>query len=243
MSPIEWLLLGLVVMVAGLVRGCIGFGFSSLVVVSATLFLEPVLVVPMLAMLEIVASAQMIIHSWRDTAWSVLWPLLGGTLIATPVGVMLLVILEPDIVRLLISVMVLILSLLLFSGWQYKGSSGVKTLAVLGMGSGICNGTAAVGGLPVAVFLTATNIEIRTLRATLVMFFLATDIILLMSSAGHGLVNKALLLQSLVMVLPMLCGIFIGSHLFERLPEQLLRRCVIGMLMLLSITGIMLALM
>lgn len=241
MSPQEWILLSIVVFLAGIVRGCIGFGFSALVVVSATLFLEPVLVVPMLAFLEIAASLQMLLGSWRDTAFRVLLPLLAGTAVATPLGVMLLVVLEPDIVRLMISSMVLMLSLMLYRGWQYQGSQGPAVLSILGLGSGICNGTAAVGGLPVAVFLTASNIDIRTLRATLVMFFLATDIILLLSSAGHGIFSLSLLSQSAAMLLPMFIGIWLGSRLFKRLSEEILRRCVISLLMTLSLTGIVLA--
>lgn len=241
MSPVEWILLSAIVFLAGIVRGCIGFGFSALVVVSATLFLQPILVVPMLAFLEIAASLQMIRTSWRDTAFKILLPLLLATAIATPLGVMLLVVLDPNVVKLMISTAVLFLSLMLFRGWKYKGSRGLGVLTCLGLGSGICNGTAAIGGLPVAVFLTASNINIKTLRATLVIFFLASDIILLMSSASHGIFSLTLLKQSAIVSLPMFVGIWLGSKLFHRLSENALRRFVINLLMALSITGIALA--
>ena len=47
----EALLLGVIVFLAGIVRGCIGFGFSALVVASATQFIEPSLVVPLVVLL------------------------------------------------------------------------------------------------------------------------------------------------------------------------------------------------
>jgi len=238
MGMTEGLLLGAIVFFAGMVRGCIGFGFSSLVVSSASLFISPILIVPMLAMLEIVASVHMAFSVWRDAAYRPLIYMLIGTAIATPMGIYLLVMLPADMIRLLVSVMILLLSVMLLSGWQYKGKTGAFEYSFLGIISGVCNGAAAVGGLPVAAFLTAANLSIRTLRATLVLFFLATDIILLLTASGHGLLSEQLLIQSAVMILPMAIGIHCGSLMFSRISEQHLRTGVISLLILLSVVGI-----
>ncbi|WP_315980050.1 TSUP family transporter [Aliamphritea spongicola] len=96
----------------------------------------------------------------------------------------------------------------------------------LGLVSGVCNGAAGVGGLPVATFLTAMNLTMTELRATLVMFFLLTDIILLSTASGHGLLNEELVWQSLAMMVPMGIGIFFGSRLFSVLPEK---NCAVGL--------------
>ena len=61
------------------------------------------------------------------------------------------------------------------------------TLFSLGILSGVCNGAAAVGGLPVATFLTAMNLSMTLLRATLVLFFFGTEIVFILSATGHGL--------------------------------------------------------
>ncbi|WP_271270599.1 sulfite exporter TauE/SafE family protein [Aliamphritea hakodatensis] len=238
MELIEWVMLTLIVGVAGVVRGCIGFGFSALVVASATLFLAPSQVVPMIAVLEIAASIQMVLSTWRDTAWRILSYLLIGTLIATPLGVYALVVMPADNIRLLLSAVILIMSVLLAVGWQYRGPTGPVPFFGLGLVSGVCNGAAGVGGLPVATFLTAMNLTMTELRATLVMFFLLTDIILLSTASGHGLLNEELVWQSLAMMVPMGIGIFFGSRLFRVLPEKKLRRGVICLLILLSAVGI-----
>ncbi len=238
MTPLDWMLLSVIVLAAGVIRGCIGFGFSSLVVASSTLFLAPAEVVPMVALLEIAASIYMAFSTWRDAARKTLFYMLIGAAVATPLGVYILVLLPADTLRLLVSLMILVLSLLLASGWQYRGKTGPATYVGLGLVSGVCNGAAAVGGLPVAAFLTATNLSMKSLRATLVLFFFATDIILILSASGHGLFTHALLLQSALMVLPMAIGIQFGGLLFARLPEQRLRRGVIGLLLLLALIGL-----
>lgn len=238
MEWFEWTMLTLIVAVAGVVRGCIGFGFSALVVASASLFLQPSQVVPMIAVLEIAASIQMVISTWRDAAWRILLWLLLAALVATPLGVYALVVLPADNIRLLLSILILLLSVLLATGWQYKGTTGPKSYFTLGLVSGVCNGAAGVGGLPVATFLTAMNLSMVQLRATLVVFFLLTDIILLSTASGHGLFDKSLLVTSVIMIAPMALGIFFGSKLFTVLPEKQLRRGVIGLLMFLSVIGI-----
>ncbi|MCB1757111.1 MAG: sulfite exporter TauE/SafE family protein [Gammaproteobacteria bacterium] len=234
---IEWLLLGLVVLLAGIVRGCTGFGFSALVVAAATLFYAPSMIVPMVIMLEIIASIQMALATWRDADWPLLAFLLPGTIITTPLGVQLLVVLPADDVRLVIAVLIFCLSLLLASGWRFRGRGGPVSYGSVGLFAGLCNGAAAVGGLPVATFLTSTDISMRRLRATMVVFLFAIDIAFLASAAHHGLYNKALLTRIAAMSLPMLVGIYLGSHLFRWLDERHLRKAVIGLLMLLSVLG------
>lgn len=238
MTPIEWLFLIIIISVAGVVRGCIGFGFSALVVASSTLFIEPTIVVPMLAILEIVASIHMAITTWRDADRKILTYLMIGATIATPLGVYVLVILPADTIRLLLSLMILILSSLLASGWQYRGHRGPATFLSLGLLSGVCNGAAAVGGLPVATFLTSMNISMASLRATLVLFFFGTDIVFILSASGHGLFTQSLLVMSAVMIIPMTLGVHFGGKLFSIVPEKRLRIGVIGLLILLSLVGL-----
>lgn len=237
-----WVGLGIIIFIAGIVRGCIGFGFSALVVASATLFMPPATIVPMMILLEIVASLHMAISTWRDTAWRPLSYLILGTAFTTPLGVYALLVLPEEQIKLLIATLILGLSLLLISGWHYPKPVGLKTFTMLGFFSGFCNGAAAVGGLPVATFLTAIKRPVRQLRATMVMFFLATEVIFLVSASQSDLFNYTLLINSLMMTAPMAAGIFIGTKLFHHLNEAVLRRSVILLLAVLSIVGVIRAL-
>jgi len=238
MTPIEWLFLTVIISLAGVIRGCIGFGFSALVIASSTLFLDPTTVVPMLAVLEIIASIHMAITTWRNVERKILFYLLIGATIATPLGVYALVILPADSIRLFLSLMILILSGLLACGWQYHGRRGPVTFFSLGLLSGLCNGAAAVGGLPVATFLTAMNMSMASFRATLVLFFFGIDIVFILSASGHGLYTQSLLIISVLMIVPMTLGVHFGGKLFTIVPEKRLRTGVIVLLMLLSIIGL-----
>jgi len=234
----QWLLLGFIVALAGVVRGCIGFGFSALVVASAALFIPPATIVPMVAILEIVASVHMAFSTWRQAAFRPLLYLLAGTAIATPLGVYALVLLSAADIRLLLSGLIFILSLLLLSGWQYRGVVTKSSYLSMGLFAGICNGASAVGGLPVATFLASVRLSMTQLRATLVLFFFAADLILILSATAHGLLQQSLVIYSVMMVLPMALGIQLGTVLFHKLNEKTLRLAVIALLLLLSLTGL-----
>lgn len=238
MQIFDWILLSAIITMAGIIRGCIGFGFSALVVASGSLFLAPTIVVPMVAILEIVASIHMAASTWRDAAMKPLLYLLIGAALATPLGVLALVMLPADNIRLLLSLMIFVLSVLLLSGWQYKGKVSKFSYLTMGLFSGVCNGAAAVGGLPVATFLASVRLSMKELRATLVLFFFAADIIFILSASGHAIYNKSLVIQSALMVIPMAIGIQIGTVLFKRLNEKTLRRGVIALLLVLSVVGI-----
>ena len=238
LQVVDWLLLSVIILLAAVVRGCIGFGFSALVVASGMLIVSPAILVPLVAVLEIVASIHMAFGTWRQAALKPLFYLLIGTAIATPLGVMALVLLPTADIRLLLSSIILCLSLLLMSGWQYRGKVSPLCYIFMGLISGVCNGAAAVGGLPVATFLASIKLSMRSLRATLVLFFFFADIIFILSASGHGIYSHFLLILCGVMVVPMTLGIYVGSLLFEKFNDKMLRKAVILLLLAISLIGL-----
>ena len=248
MEVLHWVLLAVIVCFAGVIRGCIGFGFSALVVALASIFLNPKMIVPMVAILEIAASIHMATSVYKQVKWQPLLYLLLGTLITTPIGVFLLVYLPVQDIRLMLSLLIFILSMLLLSGWQYHGRVGMLSFLAMGAFAGGCNGAAGIGGLPVATFLSSIKINMAQIRATLVLYFFAADIIFIIavvvveqffvSANNDSLYSSSLLWLSALMLIPMTLGIQLGSKLFIKLNERTLKRAVIIFLALLSVVGI-----
>ena len=86
----QCLLLMTIVLFAGIVRGCIGFGFSAIVVASTSFWLPAVAVVNLVVLLEIAASVSMTTSVKDDVKPSILLPLSAGALATTFVGTWLL---------------------------------------------------------------------------------------------------------------------------------------------------------
>ncbi len=227
------------VFVAGVVRGCIGFGFSALVVASTSLFLAPSAVVPMVVLLEIVASLQMVFRVWRDVLRELLVVLSLGVLVGTPIGVYFLSIAPADTLRLVLSIMILSMTVVLSVGYVYSGPLNRPVMSALGMLSGVFNGVAGIGGMPVAIFLASAKFPIRRIRATMVIFLLVTELIFLASAAVGDVYRWSIVNTSVLACLPMAVGLMLGSRLFGKLDEGILRRIFVLILLALSLIGVL----
>lgn len=235
---VQTAMLGACVFIAGIVRGCIGFGFSALVVATASLFLEPSDIVPVVVVLEIVASLQMAFRVWHDVLRDLVLVLLLGVIVGTPVGVYILSIAEPDTLRLILSVMILAMTVVLSIGYAYSGPLNRPVLGGVGMVSGVFNGVAGIGGMPVAIFMASAKFPIRRIRASMVMFLLGTELIFLASAAVGDLYRWSIVNTSVLACLPMVAGLILGSRLFGKLDEGVLRRIFVMVLLSLSVIGV-----
>src|SRR5688572_12254444 len=117
LSPITVVAVATALLIAAIVRGYSGFGFSMLAVSGLTLALPPATAIPIVLTLEVVASIHMLPSVWRQVDWRSLWPLVAGTVVATPIGVHLLVTLPEMPIRLAIATLVITATILLWRGF------------------------------------------------------------------------------------------------------------------------------
>ncbi len=130
------------VFLAGIIRGYSGFGFAMVAVTSISLVLPPIHVVPLVLILEVLASIKLVPQVWKDIDWHSLRWLLAGSLLATPIGVYLLANVPAEPMRISISLMVLVAAMLLLYGWAWRRMPGRPLILTTGVTSGILNGAA-----------------------------------------------------------------------------------------------------
>ena len=90
LDPIQLIVTVISVFIAGIIRGYSGFGFAMVAVTSMSLVLPPIIAVPTVLILEVLASIRLVPLVWKDIDWYSLRWLLVGSLFATPFGVYLL---------------------------------------------------------------------------------------------------------------------------------------------------------
>ena len=91
--------------------------------------------------------------------------------------------------RLTISALILVMSVALLTGWEFKKSLSAFGHTCVGVLSGMCN-AAGAGGLPVAAFLSAQPIAPPQFRATMIVFLTGLDLITLSWMWHGGLVTS-----------------------------------------------------
>jgi hypothetical protein len=218
------------VFLAAIVRGYSGFGFSLLAITSLSLIFAPAQVIPAIFMLEIAASLHMLPSIWRDVHWRSLAFLLVGTVIGTPVGVYVLANVPQAPMTLALAVFVLVATVLLWRGFALKSMpNGPATLAV-GTATGIANGAFGIGGPPVILFYFASPAGHAVGRASLVAFFIMTDVTGLLFLAREGLVTRQSGLLALAFLPALAAGVWLGARSFKTADPARFRRIVLMIL-------------
>ena len=227
------------VFVAGIIRGYSGFGFAMVAVTSISLVLPRVHVVPLVLILEVLASIRLVPQVWRDIDWYSLRWLLVGSLFATPFGVYLLANIPAVPMRISISLLVLVAAILLMRGWAWKRMPGRPLILTTGVACGILNGAAAIGGPPVILLYLSSPAGVMVSRASIIAYFLGIDAMSLAMVSLQGLTTSRVLLLLIVCLLPLLFGIAVGSRLFIKVDKESFRHHVLILLIILSIAGLL----
>ena len=227
------------VFAAGVIRGYSGFGFAMVAVTSMSLVIPPARVVPLVLILEVMASISLVPQVWKDIDWYSLRWLLAGSLFATPFGVYLLANIPAEPMRMSISLLVLVAAILLSRGWAWKRMPGRPLILTTGVACGILSGAAAIGGPPVILLYLSSPAGITVSRASIIAYFLGIDSMSLVMASIHGLTTFQTLLLTVVCLIPLFLGIAVGSKFFLRVDKKYFRHHVLILLIILSISGLL----
>jgi uncharacterized protein len=227
----------LAVFLAAIVRGFSGFGFSLLAVSALTLFYAPAEVVPAVFLLEVAASLHLLPSIWNDIHWKSLLPLIIGCLIATPVGAYFLANVPAGPMQIALSIFVLVSVAVLWSGFVLAKVPGFATSTGVGAASGLFNGAFGIGGPPVVVFYFASPAGVAAGRASVIAFFLVTDIVGLLNLSVYGLVTRDSVTKAALFLPVLFAGVWIGARGFKSVDEKLFRRIVLVVMAALAMIG------
>lgn len=223
------------VFLAAIVRGYSGFGFSLLVVTALSLALPTAEIVPSIFLLEVAASIHLLPGIWKDIHWRSIGPLLVGCLLGTPFGVWFLANVPAAPMQVALGGFVLIFTVLLWRGFALKTMPGLAASVLTGSVSGLFNGAFSTGGPPVILFYFASPAGNIAGRASLITYFLGTDMIALPLLAREGLLTTDSVLRALVFLPALIAGIWLGARSFKGADPTVFRKWVLALLGLLAV--------
>jgi uncharacterized membrane protein YfcA len=220
---------------AAIVRGYSGFGFSLLAITSISLVLPPVQIVPSIFLMEVAASIHLLPHVWREIHWRALCWLFFGCCVGTPVGVYALAHAPAAPMTLALAVFVLAAALLLARGFQTQRLPGAPSTFATGAASGLFNGGFGMGGPPVVLLFFSSPTGAAVGRASLIAYFLLTDLLGLGWQEWNGLITLASVWHAVLFLPPLIAGIWLGNRSFKKADPVAVRRWILRLLMLLAV--------
>ncbi|MGH1539589.1 MAG: TSUP family transporter [Arenicella sp.] len=231
-------LLMLVIFVSGLARGYAGFGLSAVAITAGSIFMEPVKLVPVLYVLEIVASIHMLRSVYRDVDRKLLVYGLIGCAIGMPVGQELLLYLPESSTRIALYGVVVISTLFLHSGITFSLTVN-RTLGLgIGLIVGVGSGLATIGGLAAMIILLAINYDVVKARATMVVMFFVLYVYGTIVGSMNGIVTLESLKLSVLFLLPLFAGLVLGQKGFLLTTKEQFLKFLLAFLTSISVVGL-----
>ncbi len=229
----DWRLLAAVLAtaVAGVMRGYSGFGTAVILAPVYSLLWGPRAGVPVMLLMELMVSVQLLPSALKEADRRVVLPLGGAAALATPLGAWILFTVDGDLLRRFIGGFVLVFGLLLMSGWRYHGSRPLGLNIAIGTLAGLLKGSTGMSGPPVILYLLAGLEEAKRHRANLIMFFATIAIVSVIVPILGGLVDLPALLRLAVVLPVMALTVPLGARLFHVVPVSLYRPFAMGVLL------------
>ncbi len=230
--------LAIALVAAAYVRGYSGFGFSAIFIAFSALLTNPLPLIPVVFGCEILMTLFQAKGIRGHIDWQRVIAMLGGAAIVLPFSVWVILSLGDAQVRLIVSGIVLVMSIILLTGWTIQRQ--IKTPGNIGVGaiSGLCN-SAGIGGLPVAAFMTAQKMPAATFRATMIVYLTGLDLITMPLLWMGGLVTWETA-YALLLAFPLLgLGIWLGTRRFNAASPEGFRKFAILLLLTLAVLGLL----
>jgi uncharacterized membrane protein YfcA len=227
-----------IVFVASVIRGFNGFGFSATCISGFSFILPAIEIVPIILILEVLISIFMAPYVWKKIDWNLVFIVLIGIIVGSPIGLFLLKYLSPETTHLYVCIIIIFFSILLMKGYSNKNIFNYRSKIFTGIISGTLNGLTTLGGMPVALFLLVTSIQPAVIRGSLAALFFLTDIYAFALSFLAGIVDMTTIYRSIPLIIILPIGVFIGDKFFVKSKEALYRKVVFYFLIIISIIGI-----
>jgi uncharacterized protein len=227
-----------VAFIAGLSRGFSGFGAALIFIPLGSAAVGPALAAPILLAIDAVGAAPMLPNAWGLADRRTVLMMVAGAALAVPAGAAALRWVDPVSLRWVISGVILVLAMLLMSGWRYTGRPLTRVTVGVGIVSGLLNGSAQIGGPPVVAYWLGSGASAPVVRANIVLFFACSTVISVLTYAVAGLFGQSMAWLSLAAGPAYLAGTMLGMRMFGLARPETFRRISYALIALAAILGL-----
>lgn len=211
---------GAAVLLAGFLRGFVGFGAALIAVPSLSLVFSPAVAIPIACLSGLPSVIQFLPTAIRHADRPFVAPMALAAFLAAPLGTWLLVSAAPELVRIGIGVTVLAMAAFLHRGWRLTRRPGKLLLLAVGGAAGFIQGIAGVGGPPVVAVALSRAGDAVTQRANVIAAVTALALSTVLPLWRLGLFTEEVLWLSLVFV-PLHTGAaWLGARFFRHSGDR-----------------------
>ena len=223
---------------SGLLRGFSGFGSALIYIPLISAVYAPRIAAATMLLIDFAGSTPFSIRELPRCKWREVGPVVLSAAAAIPVGSLALILVDPSVLRWAISAMVGILLLILASGWRYHGKPTLPVMALVGASSGLGSGAVQIAGPPVIIFWLGGRQDAATVRANLMVFFMAMNVVGCVTYVAQGLISRDVVVLSLALGPPFLVAFWVGARFFHAASDTTYRWIAYGIVALAALVSL-----
>ena len=213
--PDNYFLIALVVIFSGFLRGFIGFGSGLLMIPILSYFYSPVFAMVFNIVIEIPATIYLTFVGIKKSNLREITPMMFTMMLTIPFGTIFLVSIDEQIIRTLMSLLLIFFVILIATGWRIKSTITKYVLVLGGAISGLMQGATGMGGPPYVTVLLSKNDSDDVARANILVITSGLVISAIISLYYFGLFTKDILLTGAISAPIYVFATYIGTKFFN----------------------------
>lgn len=220
---------------AGFVKGAVGFALPMIMISVMGSFLPPEIALATLIVPTVLAN---LVQASRGgmaqagTALRAFWLYIVVMLVVIMLSARLVMILPDAVIFLALGIPVVLFSMMQLAGWRFHVPPGRRRLAdvVLGAAAGFVGGISGIWGPLTVAYLTALDTPKKIQVQAIGVIFLAGAIVLFFSHLMSGVLTGPRLVMSVTMLIPVMAGMALGIWVQDRLDQDKFRKATLAVL-------------
>lgn len=228
-----------IAVLAGTIKGLVGFAMPMVLISGLGSFLEPELALAGLILPTLVTNGVQALQHGVGAAWQSikrfhLFLISGG--VALLISAQFVRVLPGQVMLLIIGVPVALFAIFQLMGRGFGGFRPTPRAEIgIGTFAGVLGGMSGVWGPPTVAYLTALRTEkAEQMRVQGVIYGLGA-VLLVVAHIGSGVLRADTVPLSLMLVVPALAGMWVGTRLQSRIDQQGFRRATLLVLLIASL--------
>lgn len=227
-----------VALICGIVRGFAGFGTGLIYMpVTAALF-GPKFAVASVWIMDSWPTLTIIPKALPNVDWKSVIPAVIGCALTIYLGVLLLLAMDPLLMRWCISVLTIAFVVILALNIRYQGKRPAWLSAIVGGVAGLFSGAAGVPGPPIITYWMASSKGAAVVRANLLIFFGFGEILSGIALFAGNIFTWKTIIAGCAFIPPYLIGLQIGQGMFGLATEITYRRVALAIIVASAIVGL-----
>ncbi len=222
-------LFSFIILVASILQTSTGFGFSIIATPLLLLIFEPREAIQINLVISLIISCALIYKIRHDVDLGIVKRFGWGSVFGLPVGTVIFLLIDVEVLTLIISVTILLLTILLMMRFRLKQTNHRDYIA--GGFSGAFTTSIGMPGPPILLYFSSTNTSKETLRATTLAFYLFIYMISLIIQVVAAGTSKQIWIASAWSLPLVVIGLITGQILFKRINQALFQKLTYGLLL------------